>query len=306
MIKQAVRVALWPVVIALSTTPADAGDSFVTPRLECQAGYEHNRLAESDGGAGTPFWQTSPGLDLTVFGEETELSVLLDYRHTQYARSGLESKDESSAFAQWRHFHGPNEVGASVGGGSYADLALPDDDSFFWQASSYGIRTLDGVPVELSLKATFRQTFYDADASGTDRDDSRLDVRPGLRWHMCRRVTVWTELYAERNASSAPDAGYSGLGAAVGCEVRPAARLAAGAWAQVGTRPYDERVDGASRNDTPGRVGGWASYRLRPGLELFTSATWASFASTVAANDYSWWQTGAGVRLSFEHQLRRR
>jgi len=308
MIKHAVRFAICLLLIALSVLSAVAGDVFVTSRLETRAGYENNRLEEPGSGQGTPFWQATPGFEITAFSEKTETSLLLHYRRTQYTESGFEFKDEVSAFTQWRYFGGRNEVGASVGGKLYRDKALPADDCASWHARPYVVRTLGGLPAELSLAATFRQTFYDTSvyASTADRADSCWDVRPGLRYHLSRQVTVWAELYGEGNESDALEAEYSGLGGVVGCDVRPAARLDVGAWARTGTRRYDGKVEGEDRSDTPSRVGAWATYRPRPWMELFSSVDWESFASTIDDSEYSWWQVGGGVRFVFERELRGR
>lgn len=280
---------------------------FLVARLETRAGYEKNRLEEAGSGSGTPFWQASPGADLTVFGERIETSLSLDYQHTEYAREGFGSRNGASAFAHWQSFVRRNEVGASAGGGFYRDEVLSGNDHAFWQGRSRIIRALEGVPAELSLEATVRQTLYDSSAStsSTERADTRFDTRSGLRWHLPRHVVVWMDLYAERNASDASDAEYSGLGGAVGCDLRPAARLDTGVWAQAGARSYDEQVDGETRRDTPRRVGGWLTYRLRSWVELFASADLESFASTVDDCPYSWWQAGGGVRIVLERELRR-
>ena len=302
MMRQKVRSVIGILAMVLPGFPVSAGDIFISPRLETQAGYENNRLEESGSGDGSPFWQATPGLDVTVFGEKTETSLFFDYRRTQYTKNNFESKDEASAFAQWRYFGGQNEAGASVGGGLYRDRALPDDDYTFWQARPYVVRTLEGLPAELSLKGTFRQTFYNTSiyTSATERVDSRLDVRPGLRWHLFGRATVWAELYTERNISDAREAEYSGFGGAMGCEFRPTARLDLGAWAETGTRPYEAKVEDEDRRNTPRRVGAWATYRLRPWVELFSSADWESFDSTIDSDEYSWWRVGCGVKLVFE------
>ncbi len=286
---------------------AAASDAFVVPRLEAQAGYEHNRLNLSSQGEGSPFWQAGPGLDVIALGLKTETALLLDYRRRQYSGSDSESTDDVSAFVRWRHFEAQNEAGATLGGGLYRDAAWPSDDCTFWQARPYIVRTLTTWPAELSLKGAFGQTFYDVSVytSAADRADSRADVRPGLRWHLPRRVTVWAELYAEYNESDASEADYSGFGGAMGCEFQPTARLNVGVWAGTGTRPYAQSVDGESRCDTPTPAGAWATYRLRPWLELFSSVDGESHASTIADSDYSWWRLSAGMRLVVEHELRR-
>ena len=182
---------------------------------------------------------------------------------------------------------------------------MPDDDYTFWEVRPYVVRTLEGFPAELSLNGTFRQTFYDASVykSATDRSDRRLDLRPGLRWHLSRKATVWTELYAERNVSDASEAEYSGFGGAMGCEFRPMARLDMGAWAETGARSYTEKIEDEDRRDTPRRVEVWVTYRLRPWMELISSADWESFKSTINDNKYSWWCVRGGVRFVFEDEL---
>ncbi|MBU1908862.1 MAG: hypothetical protein KJ726_02315 [Verrucomicrobia bacterium] len=305
MIKQAVQSAFAILATALPGVATSAVDVFIVPRLELQAGYENNRLEESGSGEGSPFWQATPGLDVTMFGEKTEASLWLDYRRTQYTKSGFESKDEASAFAQWRYFGGHNEAGVGVGGGWYRDAVLSDSDSLFWQARPYFVHTMKGIPAEMSLKGTFRQTLYEVSVytSATDRVDSRMEVRPGFRWHPSRKATVWAEFYAERNLSDAREAEYSGFGGAFGCEFRPSARLALGAWVEAGSRPYEEQVENQDRTDSPRRMGAWASYRLRPWLELFSLADWESFSSTIDWNEYSWWRASMGVKLVFEHEM---
>jgi hypothetical protein len=291
--------------VALFRFPAAASDVFVVSQLDAQAGYEGNRLGAPGSGEGSPFWQVSPGFDMTVFAAKTEASLLLDYRRTQYTESGFEFKDEASVLARWRYFGGQNEAGASVGGGLYRDQAWPTDDYTFWQAMPYFVRTIEGFPVEVSLKWTFLQTFYDVSVytSAADRVDDRIEVRPGLRWHFSHRVTVWADLYAERNMSDAAEVEYSGFGGAMGCEFRPATRLDLGAWAGIGTRTYVQSAAGADRRDTPMPMGAWATYRLRPWLELFFSVDREFYASTIDDNEYSWWRVGGGLKLVSEHEV---
>jgi hypothetical protein len=305
MTRQTVRFASSLLASVLSGLTAAATDVFVSPRIATQAGYENNRMAESDGEEGSAFWQACPGLDVTVLGAKTETSLGLDYRRTQYTKSGFETKDEASAVAQWRYFEGLNEAGASISGGLYRDQALPNDDHTFWQARPYFVRTLENLPAEISLKGSLRQTLYNSSmyTSATDRTDSQVDLRPELRWHLSHRVTVWAELYAEYNASDAGEADYSGFGGAMGCEFRPAARLDLGAWAGIGTRPYAQKTDGENRRDTPMPAGAWATYRLRPWLELFSALDWASYASTLDYNDNRWWRVGGGLKVVLEHDV---
>jgi hypothetical protein len=300
-----VRSAIGFLAMILPVSPSTASDVFLCPRFSAQAGYENNRLGESGSGEGSPFWQASPGLDVTAFGVNTESSLLLDYRRTQYTKNASESTDEASGFARWRYVGGPYEAGASLGGGLYRDKAWPEDDYAFWQARPFFVRPLADFPVELNLSATFRQTFYDVSVytSAADRVDRRMEVRPGLRWLLSRRATVWAELYAEQTLSDASEAEYSGFGGSLGCEFRPTARLDLGAWAGIGTRPYAEKLDGQSRRDTPLPAGAWASYRLRPWLELYSSVDWEFNASTIGDNDYTWWRVGGGLKLIIEHAL---
>jgi hypothetical protein len=116
-------------------------------------------------------------------------------------------------------------------------------------------------------------------------------------------VTVWSELYAEHNLSDASEAEYSGFGGSLGCEFRPTARLDLGVWGGIGTRPYAQKTDGENRRDTPMPVGAWASYRLRPWLELFCSVDWESNASTIDDNEYTWWRVGGGLKLIMEYAM---
>lgn len=291
--------------IILAGLPAAAADTFVTSRVEAQAGYESNRMQEFDGEEGAPYWRVSPGLDLTVFGAKTEASLSLDYRQTQYTKREFEAREEALAFARWRYFGGPHDAGVSVGGGWYQDQALPSDDYTFWQASPYCVRMLANVPVELTLNGAFRQTFYDVSVytSTTDRADTRIEIRPGLRWHPSLRVTVWADLYAEQNLSDAGEAEYSEFGGTLGCEYQPAPRLSLGVWAGTGSRPYAKTVEGENSRDTLTSAGAWATCRLRPWLELFSSVDWESDTSTLEGNDYAWWQASGGMRLQFEHAL---
>jgi hypothetical protein len=306
MTGKTVRFVIGFLAIILPIPPSTASDIFLCPRFSTQAGYENNRLGESGSGEGSPFWQASPGLDVTAFGVNTESSLLFDYRHTHYTQNASDSTDEASGFARWRYWGGQNEAGANLGGGLYRDKTWPEDDYTFWQARPFFVRTLDNFPVELNLSGTFRQTFYDVSVytSAADRVDSRMDVRPGLRWLLSRRVTVWAELYAEHNLSDASEAEYSGFGGSVGCEFRPTARLDLGAWAGIGSRLYVRELDGENRRDTPLPAGAWASYRLRPWLELYSSVDWESNASTIDGNDYTWWRVGGGLRFIIEHALR--
>jgi hypothetical protein len=291
-------------VLSFSAT-AVGREVFVSTRLSAVAGYDDNRLEEFESGEGSPFWQICPGIDVTAFGERTETSLFVDYRRTQYTESDFESKDEASASARWRCFGGQNEAGASAGGGLYRDKALPENDCTYWQVKPYMLRTLEILPAEISLKGSYRQTRYEESiySSTTDRTDGRLEVRPGLRWHLSHHLTVWGELYAEYNVSDAAEAEYSGFGGALGCEFRPTPRLELGSWAETGTRPYSEEVEGESRRDTPWLAGGWVTYRIRPWLEWFASVDWGSHASTTYDDDYNGWSAGSGVRIVFEHEV---
>ncbi len=305
MTRQTVRSAICFLAIIRSVSPAPASDVFVSPRLAAEAGYENNRLGEPGNGEGSPFWQVGPGLDVTAFGVNADSSLLFDYRRTQYTQDSSEITDAASGFARWRYHGGSYEAGASLGCGLYRDKAWPEDDYTFWQVSPQIVRTLERLPLELSLNGTYRQTFYEdsVDAAVANRVDSRMDVRPELRWLLSRQATVWTELHAEQNLSDAAEEEYSGYGASAGCEFRPAARLDLGVWAGIGTRSYPEKVDGENRRDTSLPAGAWASYRLRPWLELFASADWESNASTIDNDDYSWWQISGGLRIVLEHEL---
>jgi hypothetical protein len=292
-------------VVAINGISLLANEVFVIPRVEIRAGYENNRMEESGSGEGTPFWQVAPGLDVTMFRDKSETSLLLDYRQTQYTKTDFDSKDEASALAKWRYFGGQTEVGASIGGGFYQDTALSYDDNIFWLARPYLIRTLEGLPIELTLNGYGRQSFYDTSSSTStlDRVDTRMEVRPGLQWHLSEQATLWTELYGENNSSDAKEAEYTGFGWAIGGLFRPLARMDCGAWAETGKRFYSEQADGGSRDDTPWRVGAWTDYRLRPWLELFSSAEWESNASTINGNQYSWWRIDAGVKFTFEYEI---
>jgi len=289
----------------LSGSPAFAGDVFLSPRLEALAGYEKNRMEDPGSGEGAPFWQASPGLEVTAFGEKTETSLYLDYRRTQYTKSDFESRDEASAFGRWRYFRGRNGGGLSVGGGLYRDEALPVDDFTFWQARPHLVHTFEDWPAEWSLSGTFRQTFYDVDVSTsvTDRADRRIDVRPGFRWHVSYRTTVWAELYAEHNASNDMEEEYSGFGGAIGCELRPTARTDVGVWAGTGARAYAQKAGGEKRRDAPTPAGAWASYRLRPWIDLSSAVEWASYASTIDAHDHDWWRVSLGFKVVLEHAV---
>jgi hypothetical protein len=117
---------------------------------------------------------------------------------------------------------------------------------------------------------------------------------------------VWSELYAEHNLSDASEEEYSGFGASIGCDFRPAAGLDLGAWAGIGSRFYSQNVDGENQRDTSIPLGAWTTYRLRPWLELFFSMDWESHASTIDDNDYTWWQIGGGFKFVFEHALETR
>jgi len=304
MTRQSVRSVIGILAIMLPGVPAGAGDCFVSPRLEAAAGYENNRFGEVGGGEGAPFWQVSPGLDVMVFGAQTETALFLDYRQTQYSKSEFESKDEATAFVRWRHFGGQNEIGVSGGGGVYRDQALPSDDYTFWQARPYAVHTFEHMPAELTVNGAFRQTLYEVSVytSTTDRADNRVELRPGLRWHLSHRLTAWAEVYAEHNVSDAPEAEYSGVGGALGCEFRPVARLNLGVWGGAGTRPYMQKVDGVSARDTLVPIGAWATYRLRPWMELFSTVDWESDTSTLDDRDLSWWRAGGGVKLQFEQE----
>lgn len=305
MIKEITRHAVCAVALALFSPHASGVDVFALSQLEVLSGYEDNRLEESEGGSGSPYWQVAPELSLSVLGANTETTLLLTHRRSQYSKTAFESKSDSAAFVLWRYFEGNNEASANIGGGRYEDEALPGDDNSYWQASPCVVRTLERFPLEISLRGTVRQTFYDDSVYTTDsaRVDCCLDVRPGMRWHLSRKATVWAELYAERNGSDASEAEYTGFGGAVGCGFRPTARLDAGVWTETGIRSYAEQAEGRDRNDTPWRVGAWTTYRLRPWMELFASAGFESAASTIAGNEYSWWQVGGGVRFVFEHAL---
>lgn len=305
MIIQTARSGIGILAILFAGFSVFAGDVFVSPRLEAHGGYENNPLVRSDSGDGSFFWIAGPGIDVTLFGEETETALFVDYRRTQYLKTEFEYKDEASVFAQWRHSGGRNESGASVGGGLYQDAAWPANDFTFWQATPYFVRTLESVPAEGILKGSLRQTFYDVSVytSAMERVDSRIDVRPGMRWNLSDQVTLWSELYAEYALSDAPEAEYSGFGGVIGCEYRPAARLELGAWGGYGTRSFSQREAGEERRDTPIPAGAWATYRLRPWLELFSSIDWESSASTVDGNDYSWWRFDCGLKVVFENEL---
>jgi hypothetical protein len=304
MTRQVAQAVIGILAILFAGFSVLAGDVFVSTRLEAQGGYENNPLVESGSGDGSFFWLAGPGIDVTLFGSETETALFVDYRRTQYVQTEFEYKDEASVSAQWRHFGGRNESGGSVGGGLYQDAAWPANDFTFWQARPYFVRTLESVPAEVSLKGTFRQTFYDVSAytSATERVDSRFDVRPGARWNLSDQVTLWSELYAEHNLSDVPEAEYSGFGGAIGFDYRPGACLEMGAWAGYGTRSFSPMVEGEKRRDTPSPAGAWATYRLRPWLELFSSLDWESSASTLDGSDYSWWRFGCGLKLVVEHE----
>lgn len=295
-------------VVMFSGLTAVSSDIFVIPRIETQSGYDNNRSGESSGGEGSPFWQASPGLDVMILGEKTETSFFFDYHRTQYTESDLESRDEASAVAQLRYLGGRNEAGINFGGGLYSDKAFPEDNCTFWKARPYFVRTLESLPVELILNADFRQMFYDISAytSTSSRVDSLVCVRSALRWNESRFVTLWTEIYAEYNASDALEAEYSGFGGVLGCELHPTPRLNCGAWAGIGTRSYEQTTDGTNRRDTPLPVAIWMTYRLRPWLELFSTANWETNASTIPENDYSRWQVGCGLRILFELEVQPR
>lgn len=305
MCKQAMCSAIGVMPLVFTMCSASASDLFVAPRLEIRGGYENNRMEESGEGDGSLFWQTGPGLDMTIFRAKSETSLLLDYRRTQYAKSEYEFKDDVSAMARWRYLDGQNEAGADLGGGIYRDGALPYDDNTFWQASPCFMRTLEAVPVELTLNGNARQAFYDASSytSATERVDTRMEVRPGLQWHVFGKTKLWGELYAESNSSEAKEAEYTGFGGALGCLSRPLSRLDLSVWAETGTRSYSEQINGDDRGDVLCRVGVWTTYRLRSFMELFSSAEWDSIASTIDGNDYTWWQVGFGVKLVFEQEL---
>lgn len=305
MIRRAVPTVPAILSVVLPLSAAVANDFFVNPRISTQAGYEDNRLRVSANGEGAPFWQVAPGADFTVLGADTEASLFLDYLRTQYEGHDFEPKNEAYGFARWRHFGGRNEAGAAGGGGLYRDEAWPEDDHTFWDAKLYAIRALRNVPAELSLEGTFRQTFYDVSIypSATDRADRRSEVRPGLRWHISYRVTIWAEVYAENNQSDAPEAEYSGIGGMTGFVYRPVPRLDLGAQAGGGTRPYAQDLDGTDRRDTPRSAGAWTSYRLRPWLELLFSVDWESCSSTTEDADYTWWRCGSGAKFVFERLI---
>lgn len=298
------RFTITSLALLLSLRAFCAGEMYLTPSLETQAGFEQNRWTESGSGQGSAFWLASPGLEFLRFGEKTEAALGAEYRVTSYFEEGFEYREEPSGYGRWRYFDGPYEAGLTAGGGQYRDRALPDDDCTYWYARPYATRTLARAPAEWTLGGTVRQTFYDTSVytSATDRADLRVELRPGLRWHLSNRATLWAEGYAEWNTSDAPEAEYSGFGAAAGGLCQLSARWTAGAWAETGTRIYDVEVDGTEWRDTPLRAGMWTTCRLRPWLELLASVDGESFSSTVDGNDYSWWRAAAGVRLVFEHE----
>jgi hypothetical protein len=63
-----------------------------------------------------------------------------------------------------------------------------------------------------------------------------------------------------------------------------------------------QKVDGVSARDTLVPIGAWASYRLRPWMELFSTVDWESDTSTLDDRDLSWWRAGGGVKLQFEQE----
>ena len=180
--------------------------------------------------------------------------------------------------------------------------ALPDDDYTFWQARPYLVRTLERFAGRVEPEGDFPADVLRCLRLHVGHGSGRQSrgCAAGVAVAPIPPVTVWAELYAEHNVSDATEAEYSGFGGAMGCEFRPAARLDLGAWAGIGTRPYAQKVDGENRRDTPLPVGAWATYRLRPWLEMFSSVDWESFASTIDGNEYSWWRVGGGVKFVFE------
>ncbi len=294
--------------LLLAADIAVAGNVILSPALDIQAGYEHNRRADFENAASSPFIQFHPGLDVTAFGEQSETALRLDSRRTQYTKDDLKAKDESTAFLDERWSWKQDEFGVVAGGGRYRDEALPGDDHTFWQLTPYASRMLASAPAEINVKCICRQNSYDtsAYASTSDRVDTRLELRPGIKWDTGARAVFWAEIYAERNTSSAAEAEYTGAGGAIGCNWHAGKRTYFGVWAESGTRPYALEVDGEARRDAPSKAGVWSSCRLRPWLDIFLGADLESFASTQADAEYAWWSAQGGIRVVMEHEITRK
>ncbi len=289
--------------IGVAPAPSLAADLFLSPRIEAQGGYENNRFQESGNGTGSACWGGSSGLEVLLIGDQTEASMEFDYGRTHYEKEDFEYREDGLLQARIRFLRGRNDYGVNTAAGFFNDKALPEDNFVFQKAEPYFIHSLENSAAEWVLKGNWRRTDYDVSAytSTSDRVDSLISFRPEWRWQMSRRTSLWVEGMVGKTFSDAPEAEYTEFGGTLGGEYRITTCLTLGGYGAYESRIYDARVLDQNHRETPLRLGGWGTYRLRPWVELFAYANWDSVACTIEEDDYTAWNAGLGLRFTFEY-----
>jgi len=280
----------------LALVPLARAEMFVSPSLEGSAGYLSNRFAEPRA-QGTAFWRVAPGLELTAFGPGgLEGWASFRYEHTDFMRPG---------FSRWRRASGrggaawrtrETELSGAVGVGVYEDGAVPGDDLTWFRVESSLSREL-GRGWWASIAFAFETDRYASrrTVGGDLQRDYLWEASPGVRVGLSERVSVWVELRLDGLGSNEPAEEWIGSGVSAGVE---------GEWGPVragwdaGVRRMRYRA--RDRTDTPVWAGGWAAFRLAPGLELTASAGWTGVRSTDPADDYDTWRVEGGVRVVYD------
>lgn len=292
----------WVLPALLSgSVAARALDVSTALRFELSGGYASGRNPTIEDHEAVFFYQAMPGLELNWLGKKTETALRLDYRHTLFPGQSDARSTGLLGDAAWRRNSHLWETGIRLSGGAAADV-VPGEDERFIGSRGYLLRGLRTVPVEISLDVAAGQSVYDGAVAtqALDRTEAWFEFRPGLRWAVSRRMSVWSQARVETLHSDWSADCYTGWGLLGGCDLRPTPRLTASVWLETGVRVYE--ANAASDEPQTDRIqgGGWLTYRLRPWQEWFMVADWASTQAADGATDRTW-QVCCGIKCVVEH-----
>ena len=292
----------------IMSAPRAPGEVDVSLSLETAAGYDSARYQEPED-EGDALFSIVPSGELTWFATDTtEINAGMIWRRNEFTESRFARTDSFSGYLALYRTGSLLDGGLSLTRGGYRDDAMPAYDQQWFSVSPH-LRATDAEARQYFLNASVTYRSYDSleTAKGDRQSGTHWDARPGLGWPLSLRSSVWVEGYIEGNGSNEESDEYTGYGAGIGSTCTPWPRVKAWLLAQLGSRDYanDSVRTTVNRENQPTFLEGYLSYRLHPGVELFTSGRWNAYDSPEDEREYGDWLLLAGIRLVHDFLLGR-